>query len=232
MTTALTLIESSMRLAGVLAEGETPTGTAAADALSALNQMLDSWSVMRLNVYATQNQQLTWPANTATRTVGATGQLVGVRPIEVSPSTYYIASGITYQLKVITQYEYDAIIQKTQTSSLPEFLAVNMTVTNATLTMYPIPTGSIELHLVSVVELTQPASTSTTLSVPPGYMRAIRYNLAVEICNEFGVEASRNVLRTAENSLRAIKRINSKSTQRKITLPSFLGVSRSNIELG
>jgi hypothetical protein len=44
--------------------------------------------------------------------------------------------------------------------------------------------------------------------MPPGYLRAFKYNLACEIAPEFGVEPSPTVSRLAMTSKRNLKRIN------------------------
>jgi hypothetical protein len=74
--------------------------------------------------------------------------------------------------------------------------------------VYPKPTKVLEWHFISVEELTQPATLTTTLSFPPGYLRAFRYNLACEIAAEFGVEPSPQVKRIAMSAKRNLKRIN------------------------
>ena len=79
---------------------------------------------------------------------------------------------------------------------------------NVTLSIYPRPTRDLEWHFVSVQELAEPASLSTDLFFPPGYMRAFAYNLAMEIAPEFGVEPSPQVSRIAMTSKRNLKRIN------------------------
>ena len=60
MTTANDQINGALRLIGQLAEGETPSAATSADALTAMNQMLDSWSSERLSVFSTQDQVFTW----------------------------------------------------------------------------------------------------------------------------------------------------------------------------
>lgn len=57
-------------------------------------------------------------------------------------------------------------------------------------------------------ELSEPATLDTTLAFPPGYLRAFRYNLAMELAPEFGVEPSPQVQRIAMTSKRNLKRIN------------------------
>jgi len=58
-TSAGDQINGALRLIGQLAEGETPSAATSADALTALNQMLDSWSAERLSVFSTQDQVFT-----------------------------------------------------------------------------------------------------------------------------------------------------------------------------
>ena len=65
-TTAGDQINGALRLIGQLAEGETPSAATSQDALTALNQMIDSWSIERLAVFSTQDQVFMWPASTQT----------------------------------------------------------------------------------------------------------------------------------------------------------------------
>lgn len=74
--------------------------------------------------------------------------------------------------------------------------------------VYPVPTRLLEWHFISIDELSQPASLTTSLYFPPGYIRAFRYNLACELAPEFGIEPSRQIQRIAMTSKRNLKRIN------------------------
>lgn len=208
MATAQEQIEGSLRLIGQLAQGETPDADSLADALVALNQMLDSWSTERLSVFCLQTQVFTWPASTRVRTVGPTGDLVGLRPVLVDPSTFYKVNNIRYNLALLNSDQYNAIALPESTSTLPQCLYPNMTMPDMTLSVYPVPSASFELNLVSVLELSQPATLATELVVPPGYLKAYRYGLAVEIATEFGIEVPQMVKRQADLSKRTIKRIN------------------------
>lgn len=208
MATAQELIEGSLRSIGQLEQGETPSAETLADALTVFNELIDSWSTERLSVFAMQDQTFTWTANNTSRTVGPTGDFVGTRPVVVDPSTYYIVNNISYPLMLLNVDQYDAIALKSVTSSLPQCLYVNMTMPDATMYIYPVPSASFELHLKSVLELTQPATLATEMVIPPGYQRAFRSNLAVEEASEFGIEVPQQVKRTAELSKRNIKRIN------------------------
>jgi len=209
-TSAGDQINGALRLIGQLAEGETPSAATSDDALTAMNQMLDSWSSERLSVFSTQDQVFTWPANQKSRTIGPTGDFVGNRPVLLDDSTYFRdpANNISFGIKIINQQQYDGIAVKTVTSTYPQVIWVNMDMPNMDMYIYPVPTKALEWHFISVTELVEPATLATTLVIPPGYLRAFRFNLACEIAAEFGVEPSATVQRIAMASKRNIKRIN------------------------
>ena len=208
--TANDQINGALRLIGMLAEGETPSAATSQDALLALNQMIDSWSTERLSVFSTQDQVFSWTPGLIHRTLGPSGDFVGNRPILLDDSTYFKdpSNGISFGIKIINQQQYDGIAVKTVTSTYPQVMWINMDYPNIDMYVYPVPTKVLEWHFISVTELDQPASLSTVIAFPPGYLRAFRYNLACEIAAEFGVEAPPSVARIAMASKRTLKRIN------------------------
>lgn len=210
MTTAGDQINGALRLLGVLAEGETPSAETSQDALTALNQMIDSWNTERLAVFSTQDQIFLWPSGELSRTLGPTGNFVGNRPVLLDDATYFRdpQTNVSYGIKFINQQQYDGIAVKTVTSTYPQVIFVNMTYPDINMYVYPKPLRELEWHFISVEELTQPAELATPLTFPPGYLRAFRYNLACEMAPEFGVEPSPQVQRIAMYSKRNLKRIN------------------------
>ena len=203
-------INAALRLIGQLAEGEVPSADTSQDALAAMNQMIDSWNTERLSVFSTQDQTFLWPASTLKRTLGPTGDFVGNRPILLDDATYFRDPGtnVSFGIRMINQQQYNGIAVKTVTSTYPQVLWVNMTYPDIEMYIYPVATREVEWHFISVEELTNAATLNTTLSFPPGYLRAFKYNLACEIANEFGVEPPPQVRRIAMTSKRNLKRIN------------------------
>lgn len=210
MATASELITGALRLIGQLAEGETPSSATAADALMAMNQMIDSWNTERLLIYNTQDQVFTWPAFSRSQTLGPTGTFVGNRPIKFDDSTYFrdAATNISYGIKFVNQQQYDGIAVKTVNSTYPQLMWFNMSHPNVEMYLYPVPLKPLEFHFISVDEMHQPATLDTVLAFPPGYLRAFRYNLACELAAEFGVEPAPHVQSIAITSKRNIKRVN------------------------
>lgn len=209
-TTAQDQIYGALRLLGVLAEGEAPSTYTTDDALLALNQMIDSWNTERLSVYTIQEQVFTWPATQVSRTLGPSGNFVGNRPILLDDATFFVdsATGVSHPVSIINHAEYNSIALKTATGTYPQVISIEMTYPDVTMSVYPVPSVPLDWHFVSVLELAQPATLGTTLSLPPGYLRAFRYNLACELAPEFGVEPSPTVQRVAMDSKRNLKRVN------------------------
>ena len=175
-TTAGDQINGALRLIGQLAEGETPSAATSQDALTAMNQMIDSWSIERLAVFSTQDQVFMWPPGAISRTLGPTGNFVGNRPVLLDDSTYFRdpANNISFGIKILNQQQYNGIAVKTVTSTYPQVMWINMNYPDIEMYIYPVPTKVLEWHFVSVSELTQPATLATVLSFPPGYLRAFR----------------------------------------------------------
>ena len=231
MTTANDQINGALRLLGVLAEGETPSAATSQDALTALNQMIDSWNTERLSVFSTQDQVRNWLPNQISNTLGPTGSLVGQRPILVDDATYFRdpANNISFGIKLINQQQYDGIAVKTVTSTYPQVMWVNMTYPDIELYVYPVPTKVLEFHFVSVEPLMSVSSLSTDITMPLGYLRAFKYNLALEIAAEFGITPNPQVSRIAMTSKRNLKRINNPDDV--MSLPYSLVATRQRFNI-
>ena len=234
MTTSATageIIKGALRLIGQLAEGEEPSAETMQDSITAINQMIQSWDIERLSVFSTQDQVFTWPANIASRTIGPTGDFVGNRPIEVDDATYFKdpSSGLSFGIKIINQQQYDGIAMKTVTSTYPQVIWINNTFPDMEMTVYPVPTRALEWHIISVEQLTEVSSVATDMYFPPGYLRAFRYNLAMELAPEFGVEPSPQVQRIAMSSKRNLKRVNNPFDLMAIPYPIVATRQRYNI---
>ena len=231
MTTAGEIIKGSLRLIGQLAEAEEPSAATMQDSIAAMNQMIQSWNTERLAVFSTQDQVFTWPAGQATRTLGPTGDFVGNRPIEIDDATYFKdpATNLSFGIKLINQQQYDGIALKIVVSTYPQVMWVNNTFPDTTLTVYPVPSKTLEWHIISVKELTQVSGVATDLFFPHGYLRAFRYNLAMELAPEFGVEPSPQVQRIAMTSKRNLKRINNPGDLMAIPYPIVATRQRYNI---
>lgn len=216
MTTAREIIADAHRLLGLVSSGNSLPEAVFQDNLAAFNLLVQSWNTERMSVFCEQDQVVTWPSATRQGTIGPTGSLARVdlatatRPVQVQPSSYFVdpTSNLSYPVAMVNQQQYNSLSLKTVTSTYPQVLWVNPTFPDVTLTVYPVPTIPLQMHVVSVEELTGPATLSTTISLPPGYLRAFKFAMAVELAPEFGMDAPAQVTRLAAVSKRAIRRLN------------------------
>ena len=235
MATTRELLSGAHRLLGLVNSGNVLPEAVYQDNLVALNQMIDSWNTERLAVFCTQDQTYYWEAGYRIRTLGPTGDFVYIlatqsdtpivtqgedyigvddattqRPILLDDSTYFRdpTTNVSYGIKFINQLQYNNIAVKTVQSTYPQVIFVNNTFPNISMSVYPVPNRTLEFHFISVQRLLDPAALDTQILMPPGYLRAFRYNLALELAPEFGVEPAPEVRRVAMYSKRNLKRIN------------------------
>lgn len=212
MTTAISLITRSMRLAGSIGKGEVPDADESADGLTALQSMLASMSIERMTVYYIVEETLTL-GSTATYTMGPSGDLNTTRPTRIEDCCfirYGGASGYDLQLQMLNFEAYAAVVAKSTQSNLPNYLFVDMQNPLVNLTFWPIPTGGAAVaHIFSWKQLQQFTALTDVLALPPGYEEMITFNLAVRWAGpEFGQVVPDDVRQVAKDSMANIKRIN------------------------
>jgi hypothetical protein len=207
MATALDLIKRAHRLIGVYSIGEAPSADECSTSLEALNAMLDSWANESLMIYAATLDSITLTPGQGLYTVGPTGSTVTVRPISVDESSYIEWNGISYPLDVVTLQEYNAICLKSLQTTMPYVLWYQPAMPDGQVTLYPAPSASMTLKLWSWKALGSVGLTDT-FTLPPGYKKAIAYNLAAEIAPEYEVGISPAVAKGAVMSKKLLKRTN------------------------
>lgn len=222
--TANDMITRAMRLVRAIGTGQTPSSEEGVTGLHALNSMLDSWNLENLLVYYFNQVTGTLASGVSSRTIGEAGNYDTVRPVKIE--TAFLRSGTTdYPLEIRTMGEYDAIPDKTSTGT-PDSLFYSADFPLGILYFYPVPSETYTLYLRHEEQLEYFSSLTEEVFLPPGYRRAIEYNLALEIAPEFGVEVPLMVAAMAATSKGNIKRANYKPPQAGVEVGS---VGHSNI---
>jgi hypothetical protein len=177
--------------------------------LGALNALLDSWSTEELLVYAyTPESALTLVAGQATYTMGTSGNIT-TRPMRIEKAV--IRDGSTdYPVRMLTLDEYVRITSKSTQATYPDSLYDDGGYPQRTITLFPVPSAAKQLVLFTLRPLTQIATIDTTISLPPGYERALRFNLALDLAPEYGRMVPDAVAINAVDSKATIKRANYK----------------------
>lgn len=207
MATASDILRRSMRLLGALGDGEEPTASEGVDGLAALNAMLDAWWAKSLAVYYTKDEAFTWTGAQASQTMGTGGDFNTTRPSAIL-GAYQRDSSVDYPIEIITRSQYDQYADKTVQSTQIARIYPEMQASLVYLYAYPVPSAAVSIHILSSGRLQSFAGLSTAVALPPGYERALAFNLAVELAPEYSLNPSAVVVRNAALSLRAIKRNN------------------------
>lgn len=228
MATGQSLIDRAGRLLGLVESGNSMSTEESADALIALNAMIDSWRNDRLMAYSLETESKAMVVGDSSYTFSVGGDFDGVRPVEINEA--YMTIGDTdYPVNIIGSKEWYAIEDKTTTSDLVEKLWYNPSMASGTVNVWPVPNATNVLTLVVWSPLSD-LVLGSTVSLPPGWEKAIAYNLAIEIAPEFGAQVSPSVAKGASESLAALKRRNSPPIKMSTGLPGT--VRSSNIFSG
>jgi hypothetical protein len=189
--TVLDLIKSSLRLIHQLGPGRSPSNSEVTDALLVLNAMLEAWSIERLAVYEMGRDIYTWPAHTASRTIGPGADFDTVRPARIDEAGI-LEDGAERDLQIWCVRKWKAIERKSDRGT-PAVLYNDGGHPRSTLWLWRVPTVSTSLVLYPWRALTGFTETTQDVEFPPGYADAIRYNLAVHLGEEWGRPVSDRV---------------------------------------
>ena len=206
MATALNIIERALLDLTVLGENESASARQASDGLVYLNDLIQSLDNEGLTIYATTTDSFTL-TGAASYTFGTGGTFNSARPLTVE-SAYMTISGNDYSpITIINQDQYNAIVDKTSTGSVPTCIFVSYEYPLAKVYVYPVPSSGT-LNVVTTKPLTEPATSATSLSMPSGYERMLRLNLAVEMMAQYSA-TNQLIMQMAQKAKSDIKRLNS-----------------------
>lgn len=216
MASVLDLITGSLRLLGVLASGEFPTASESQDALASLNSMIDTWKTERLMVYAILPQTFALVGGQKVYTLGPTGDWDTERPVGIdSMYLLYTGSGaqpppLNLPIPLLNQDQYNAIIVPNTTTTLPMAAYIDDSFPLRNVYMWAVPTVNYSINLFTWKLIDGFAAITDDLVLPPGYERMMRFNLALELAPEYGLQPSAAIAGGALDSKAAVKRNNIK----------------------
>lgn len=215
------LLTSALTDLGVIQAGETPTAADSEIAFARFNDWLNGNKLLAGLIF--QTVRTTWAlTGAASYTVGVGGTLSIQRPIspsDITALTFYdttVSPILEMALVLFTDDQYFAIPQKGLTSVYPvgfHYEATYGATGFGTLAPWPIPTSSTLRGVVyAKTSLDEFTATSDTVSVPPGYRRFFRTNLAIELASAFGVPVPPQVEQIARMSMHDVKTANLRMT--------------------
>lgn len=191
--TAHTLIKAALRSIGVIATGETPSAEELTDGLECLRLMLRHWADKNIRIYYTIETSKELDGSES-YTIGLGGDINIARP-----------SGIK-RVYIKDDYGNEEDISFRYNAAYP------------TGTIYIDSTLTGTAYIESFKQFTEPNVITSTISFPPGYDEAIKWNLAVRLAPEYGKEPSGIVMSLALSALSDIESKNFNDQTRPVRL--------------
>lgn len=221
------LIRKSMLLVGTISSGESLSADEAADGLNSLNDLLDSWSTDGLLIPAMVREEFTLVPSTASYTIGTGGAFSTTNPQLIEEARLLDTSGTAFEipLRIFNDQEYADIKIKTLTTSQAQGIYFQRGAPLSTIYVYPVPSTANKLVLYSKKALSNFASVNDSISLPPGYQRALRYNLALELAVEYGKAPREEIVMMAQDLKAQLIRMN---TDPIYLRSDVLGITQDN----
>ena len=217
--TAMSAIQSTLEKMKVYAPGVSVNAADSARMLDIMQKMLDSWSNERLACYANLDQSFPLVANKQSYTIGPTGSpdITAPRPLAIltGPGAAYLVdvNQNRYPINVVEQDQWNAIGLLNETSDLPDTLFYDPQFPLGIINIFPLPLLAYTVYFDARLQLQSISNLATAFSLPPGYMKAIIDNLAVEAWPWFKQgDPPLKMVETAGKSLGNIKRTNIKQS--------------------
>lgn len=185
--TTIDLIRRAMQLINAIAAGEIPDDADLNDALLTLNEMIDSWNLQPLAAFGSPNESWVLTPGKGSYDWGLTAvppDFTSDRPVRITNVTCTRA-GIKTPVDLVSQEEYDQIAIPSLSQALIERVVYLNSYPLGRVTCYPVPSEAVTLNFTTDRLLVAPLTLQDTLAFPPGYLRALRYNLAVELWPEY-----------------------------------------------
>lgn len=211
------LIQTALRKIGATGHGRIQSASVLTDGLAALNAMLDAWGAERLTMFTSTRSLFDLTAGKGQYTLGPSGaDWTAPRPSYLESAGLLLAANDPeeYELPLEllrTEQEWAAVALK-GFSSLPTSLYYQPDYPNGTVILWPTPTEQArQVALYTPTAVSQFASLTDPVSLPPGYARALPYCLALELVTEFGKEPSPLLVKLAAEAKATIENLNIES---------------------
>lgn len=229
--TALDIITKALKRLGVISGIETPSADLAADGLDRLNALIETWSTESLTVW---------------RQVALGGTSVTIQPKQfyyIGPSNADIVAPVRpswidavswllpgtplteYPLQPYSQQEWERERVKLLTSTQATRYYYLPDMPNGVLFLWPMPQSAFQLWIYAPLAIVGAVTLVTTLSYPPGYSRALRDWLAIELAPELGRPVDPALLQSATEAKAQLQRVNFRP--RTLDMPPGVGCSNS-----
>lgn len=231
---ALDVITQALIEIAVIDPSETLSATEANTGLIKLNRMLDAWNADTRYVYANVFTQYTLVPNLQPHTIGPSGATFYAqqRPVKIVDANIILNGGVQNQQVrcPMNIRDYDWWANKRAYAvqgTLPTDIYYESDWPNGSMFLWVVPTVNYLLELVTWTILSQLQLTST-FCLPPGYLDAVVYSLAVALAPSYGRPVSPDL---RELCRQAVQRIIGPNTAAPTIGTQDAGMPRGGKEL-
>lgn len=221
------LIDEVFRLVGVVGESQDPSTAQRNTGLSLFNQMLDTWNAQNLLLPYKDTSSHALTIDDQEYSIGPSGDFERARPMTIELAMIRDSSNQDAEMDIISWKEFERIAQKAQHSGIPSHLTYQNTYPNGVIKIWPKPSSAYTLRLTTT-QLFSTLALVTSIDNVPGYIEAMKYNLAERVANHYGRELSKTNRVIASESYRILSRRNADPT----VAPVQTGVMQTNRNTG
>ena len=194
-----TLIQDAFALIGVGVDGETLQTADTNKGSRALNSLVKSWSIYGPMLWSRKTDSLTLTTDTASYTLGPSGDKVMDRPIRILQAWRRDSNSLDIPLEIITRSTYNDLSDKT-TTGIPSQVYYDRTLTNGTLYVWPVPNSTQASEYTVRFEYHDPFddldSATDDFEFTQEWYLALLYNLAAILADFYGLSPTeRGMLR-------------------------------------
>lgn len=115
---------------------------------------------------------------------------------------------VDYPLRQVFSYEDYAKLSLKSLNSFPYLFFYDAHYPSGNIFVWPIPSPQYEIHLIVKSNLSVPVTITDEMTIPPEYEEAIWTNLAIRLCINYQLSASKELITIAKVALNTIKNAN------------------------
>lgn len=217
-TSTQDIIKEALELLGVLSEGEALSAATLENSLRTFNFMVDSWNTEKLIIWVLARNEFTLTVGTNPHEIGPGVVAPGLdapRPNRIEQGQAWIKGGnlgtTETEMKVFTREQWAREYLSDQ-STIPYGLYYEplFPVAKIWFTFKPDLNYTIVLYLEQMLQQILSDTTTSELSLPPGYAEALASNLAIKLAPKYGKTTPVEVINSAVEGKASIKRLNQK----------------------
>lgn len=208
------IIQQSLQLIGAVSFGESIEAAVSQSSLLQMNSLLRKWSNSYMN-YVPYDQTYTTSANTPVISMGSAvnGEFPGpsygeltARPASIEQVDIIMGS-LTFPVPIKAYSEYTRLPIK-NVVSIPQACYYREGMPFNELWFFPIIPSSYSVRVVGKAYLPQYINISQAVVMPPEYVEALIYNLALHLAPMFGQNPADGLVMMANSAMKHIKQRN------------------------